>query len=128
MRISDWSSDVCSSDLLAQAANAGNYRRRHKAVPVLVSQAAYLVGWDNDFVAELLLARAKTYARDPCRGPHTVTKHLLGRPRQTVKRLRQVARYFCPRLALGLRWALTSRETSNYSYELTGLSRSEEHT
>src|SRR3546814_3754448 len=91
MRISDWSSDVCSSDLL--------------------------VGWDNDFVAELLLARAKTYARDPCRGPHTVTKHLLGRPRQTVKRLRQVARYFCPRLALGLRWALTSRET-----------RSEEHT
>src|SRR3546814_678222 len=47
----------------------------------------------------------------------------LGRPRQTVKRLRQVARYFCPRLALGLRWALTSRETSNYSYELTGLSK-----
>src|SRR3546814_18080005 len=77
---------------MAQAANAGNYRRRHKAVPVLVSQAAYLVGWDNDFVAELLLASAKTYARAPCRGPPTVTKHLLGRPRQTVKRLRQVAR------------------------------------
>src|SRR3546814_15044310 len=44
-------------------------------------------------------------------------------PRQTGKRLGKVARDFCPRLALGLRWALTSRETSNYSYELTGLSK-----
>jgi predicted O-methyltransferase YrrM len=52
-----------------------------------------------------------------------MNRHLLGRARRTALRLRQVVGYFRPRIAVGLRWALHSHETSNYTYDLTPLSK-----
>lgn len=63
-------------------------------------------------------------ARNVLRTAHaTVKRDLIGGPRRTILRLRQVARYFRPRIAVGLHWVLHSHETSNYTYELTSLSK-----
>lgn len=53
----------------------------------------------------------------------TVKRDLLGGLWRTVTRLRQIFRYFYPRIAVGVRWALRSHETSNYTYDLTPLNR-----
>src|SRR3546814_19807638 len=67
MRISDWSSDVCSSDLIEHRAEAAPDRARHLEFEALVAPAAAIAA-PVDLIGAIEQVRIGAARRDAARG------------------------------------------------------------
>src|SRR3546814_2921469 len=119
MRISDWSSDVCSSDLLAIARDIAHARRRRTAAPaidalrILTARDLQPIGRPREF-HPLHGDRRNIFERDAT-------------PSEQIARSRQDHQRRHPRLARGVE-AGVLRPDRMFDPNLRGLGRSEEHT
>src|SRR3546814_10389458 len=99
MRISDWSSDVCSSDLGSIDVACRLHRFDHRGVAALAEFGAGVGNLDEDDVAELPLREVGDADRrdvaidvDPFMFFGVVTRHRSGRSEEHTSELRSLMR------------------------------------